>query len=85
MQEAVSNVHILHQNLEHLNDVVRNKGHTRSRASVERMGLRLCCMLCSCVCVTPYLTACWCVLQGHEIINISAVWVGFLQQMTASA
>ncbi|GAB9466417.1 hypothetical protein Gpo141_00003793 [Globisporangium polare] len=42
MQEAISNVHILNQNLEHLNDV------------------------------------------GHEIVSISAVWVGFLQQMTVS-
>ncbi|KAL4116212.1 hypothetical protein KRP22_003945 [Phytophthora ramorum] len=43
MQEAVSNVHILNQNMEHLNDV------------------------------------------GQEVVAISAVWVEFLRQTTASS
>ncbi|DAZ94289.1 hypothetical protein Poli38472_006328 [Pythium oligandrum] len=43
MQEAISNVQILTQNLEHLNDV------------------------------------------GYELINISSVWVKFLQQVNGAA
>lgn len=72
MQEAISNVHILNQNLEHLNDVV----------------MTLTCRLFSLFCLPALYLIRMCVLhallQGHEIVSISAVWVGFLQQMTAS-
>lgn len=73
MQEAISNVHILNQNLEHLNDVV-----TSSR-------LKLFCLFSSVPIVSFAYTCVLVLLQGHEIVSISAVWIGFLQQMTVSA
>ncbi|RLN14872.1 hypothetical protein BBJ28_00021454 [Nothophytophthora sp. Chile5] len=69
---AVSNVHILNQNMEHLNDVVRIP------SSISILDEKLTHNL------YPFNSIVTVAMQGQEAVNISTVWVAFLRQLTAA-